>query len=109
MTPFLSRPLMDEIAVITPEDDRKPLARASAMRATTMVTERELERRVMAELMRVGPIDGGQLAARLLLKEPDVVRALLKLALAQKIVKLRGGDYAGGRWKACPFSSEESV
>lgn len=108
MTPFLSRPLRDEVAAITPDDDRKPLGRAPARTVTATFTEAEIERRVYNELVRVGPLEAGQVAARLLQREPDVARALLKLALAMKVVKTRGA-FGVAAWKAIPMSSEESI
>lgn len=107
MTPFLSRSLRDEVAVITPDDDRKPLARARPTPAP-MLSESELERRVLRELTRMGGLEEGQIGARLLIREGDVSRALLKLALASRVVRCKG--YHGvAMWKACGLASEESV
>lgn len=107
MTPFLSRPLLDEVAAITPDDDRKPLARAKPT-PVPMLSESELERRIYKELRRMGGLEVGQIAARLLIREGDVSRALLKLALDMRVAKCKG-HHGIAQWKAVPLSEEEST
>lgn len=108
MTPFLSRSLCEEVSAITPDDGRAPLPLARPRAVSSTISAAEIERRIFAELLRVGPLETGQVAARLLQREPDVARALLKLALAMRVVRCRGRNGVGV-WRAVPMSSEESV
>lgn len=102
----VSRTLADNIAAVTPEDDRKPLPkRVRPLDAPPMPKPGGLARDCLRVLQLHGELEPGQIAARLLQREEDVERALLCLALAHRAVKLSNGYTA--RWKSIVGGEED--